>query len=110
MSKIHLYTRGTCIMLKKYGLEDVPSLFELMSHPEVFPYVRYKAHSLDDCYFTAQELISKEAEGELIMRTILNSNHEAIGTINLYDLQDGAGFLNTWIGRPYFGQGHSQIS
>lgn len=97
-------------MLKKCELKDVPTLFELMSHPDVFPFVRYKANTLDECYFATKEMIELESERDLISRTILNESEEAIGTINLYDLYENSGFLNTWIGQPYFGNGYSKVS
>ncbi len=31
-----------------------------------------------------------------------------IGTISLYDIQENAGFLGTWIGKPYHGKGYNQ--
>ena len=34
------------IMLKKRDLHDSHVLFELMAHPDVFPFVRHKAYFL----------------------------------------------------------------
>ncbi|MBN8236059.1 GNAT family N-acetyltransferase [Halobacillus kuroshimensis] len=95
-------------MLKKRELHDAPVLFDLMSHPEVFPYVRHKASSSDEFYFLTKQTIEAEDRGELVSRTILDEWAQPIGTINLFDIQEGRGFLATWIGRPYFGMGYNK--
>ncbi|MFD1020620.1 GNAT family N-acetyltransferase [Thalassobacillus hwangdonensis] len=97
-------------MLKKRDLHDAPVLFELMSHPEVFPYVRHKAYSSDEFYFLTKHTLEAEENGELISRTILDEWGHPIGTINLFDITDGKGFLATWIGQPYFGKGYNRIA
>lgn len=95
-------------MLKKRDLHDAPALFELMKHPEVFPFVRHKAYSTDEFYFLTKHTIEAEENGELISRTITDEYHHPIGTINLFDIEDNKGFLATWIGQPYFGKGYNQ--
>lgn len=95
-------------MLKKRELTDAHALFELMKHPEVFPFVRHKAYSYEEFLFLTKQTIEAEEQGELISRTILDEWGNPIGTINLFDIQDGAGFLGTWLGRPYFGKGYNQ--
>ncbi|WP_173917137.1 GNAT family N-acetyltransferase [Halobacillus sp. Marseille-Q1614] len=95
-------------MLKKRDLHDVPVLFDLMIHPEVFPYVRQKASTSDEFYFLTKQTLEAEERGELISRTILDEWGQPIGTINLFDIQDNKGFLATWIGQPYFGKGYNQ--
>ncbi|MFG6120704.1 GNAT family N-acetyltransferase [Thalassobacillus sp. B23F22_16] len=95
-------------MLKKRDLHDAPVLFELMSHPEVFPYVRHKAYSSDEFYFLTRQTIEAEENGELISRTIVDDWNHPIGTINLFDITDNKGFLATWIGQPYFGKGYNR--
>lgn len=95
-------------MLKTRDLHEVPVLFELLSHPEVYPYVREKADTSDGYYFITKKTIEAENRGELISRTILDEYDQPIGTINLFDIQDHYGFLATWIGRPYFGKGYNQ--
>ncbi|WP_082234843.1 GNAT family N-acetyltransferase [Halobacillus massiliensis] len=95
-------------MLKKRDLHDVPVLFDLMIHPEVFPYVRQKASNSDEFYFLTKQTLEAEERGELISRTILDEWGQPIGTINLFDIQDNKGFLATWIGQPYFGKGYNQ--
>ncbi|MBH0231124.1 GNAT family N-acetyltransferase [Halobacillus yeomjeoni] len=97
-------------MLKKRDLHEAPVLYELMSHPEVFPYVRHKASSTDEFYFVTKQTIEAEDRGELISRTILDEWEQPIGTINLFDVQDNKGFLATWIGKPYFGKGYNKIA
>ena len=97
-------------MLKKHDLHDVPQLYELMKHPDVFPFVRHKAYSSDEFYFLTRQMIEKERNGELISRTILDEHHQPAGTINLFDIEDKKGFLATWIGVPYFGKGYNQMA
>jgi RimJ/RimL family protein N-acetyltransferase len=95
-------------MLKTRELNEVPVLFELMSHPEVFPYVRHKAYSVDEFYFITKKTMEDEENGTLISRTILDEYQQPIGTINLFDIEDNFGFLATWIGKPYFGKGYNK--
>jgi len=97
-------------LLKKRDLQDSHVLFELMSHPDVFPFVRQKAYSYDEFVFVTKQTIEAEERGELISRTILDDWGAPIGTINLYDIQDGAGFLGTWIGKPYHGKGYNAVA
>ncbi len=97
-------------MLKKRDLHEVPVLFELMSHPEVFPYVRHKATTTDEFYFITKKTIEAEERGELISRTILDEYQQPIGTINLFDIENNHGFLATWIGQPYFGKGYNRLA
>ncbi|ASN06881.1 GNAT family N-acetyltransferase [Virgibacillus necropolis] len=95
-------------MLKKRDLHEVPALFDLLIHPEVYPYVRHKAETSDEFYFITKQIIEAEENGELISRTILDEFQQPIGTINLFDVQQGYGFLATWIGKPYFGKGYNK--
>jgi RimJ/RimL family protein N-acetyltransferase len=98
---------GGIHMLKKRDVHDCHILFELMTHPEVFPFVRQKAYSHDEFVFVTKQTIEAEERGELISRTILDDWGAPIGTINLYDVQNNAGFLGTWIGKPYHGKGYN---
>jgi RimJ/RimL family protein N-acetyltransferase len=107
MEKICPAIRRDTKMLKKRDLQDSHVLFELMSHPDVFPFVRQKAYSYDEFVFVSKQTIEAEERGELISRTILDDWGAPIGTINLFDIQDGAGFLGTWIGKPYHGKGYN---
>lgn len=97
-------------MLKIRDLHEVPALFELLIHPEVFPYVRQKAATSDEYYFIIKQAIEAEEKGELISRTILDEYQQPIGTINLFDIENNRGFLATWIGQPYFGKGYNKIA
>lgn len=97
-------------MLKIRDLIEVPTLFELSTHPEVYPYLRQKANTVDEFYFLTKQTIEAEEKGRLISRTILDEFEQPIGTINLFDIQDHSGFLATWIGQPYFGQGYNQMA
>jgi RimJ/RimL family protein N-acetyltransferase len=97
-------------MLKKRDLHEVPVLFELMSHPDVFPYVRHKATTSDEFYFITKKTIEAEEQGELISRTIVDEYQQPIGTINLFDIENNHGFLATWIGQPYFGKGYNRAA
>jgi RimJ/RimL family protein N-acetyltransferase len=96
------------MILKKRELQDCQALYELMVHPEVFPFVRQKAHSYEEFLFITKQTIEAEERGELISRTILDEWGNPIGTISLFDIQDGAGFLGTWLGKPYHGKGYNQ--
>ncbi|MEN2768282.1 GNAT family N-acetyltransferase [Ornithinibacillus xuwenensis] len=97
-------------MLKKRDLHEVPVLFELMSHPDVFPYVRHKATTSDEFYFITKKTIEAEEIGDLISRTIVDEYQQPIGTINLFDIEQNHGFLATWIGQPYFGKGYNRLA
>lgn len=97
-------------MLKKRDLHDCHELFELMAHPDVFPFVRQKANSYEEFVFITKQTIEAEEQGELISRTILDKWGAPIGTINLYDIQEGAGFLGTWLGKPYHGKGYNNLA
>jgi RimJ/RimL family protein N-acetyltransferase len=94
-------------MLKKRDLHDSHVLFELMSHPDVFPFVRQKCDSYEEFIFMTKQTIEAEERGELISRTILDEWGNPIGTINLFDIEDNAGFLGTWLGKPYHGKGYN---
>ncbi|SHN28524.1 GNAT family N-acetyltransferase [Gracilibacillus kekensis] len=97
-------------MLKKRDVQDAPVLFDLMSDPEVFPYVRHKVNTSDEFYFLTKQTIEAEENGELISRTIVDEQYNPIGTINLFDIENNAGFLATWIGKPYFGKGYNKLA
>jgi len=97
-------------MLKKRDLQDCQALYELMVHPEVFPFVRLKATSLEEYIFMTKQVMESEARGELISRTILDEWGSPIGTISLYDIQENAGFLGTWLGKPYHGKGYNKLA
>lgn len=97
-------------MLKIRDLHEVPTLFELASHPEVYPYLRHKAQTLDEFYFLTRQTIEAEENGLLISRTILNEFEQPVGTINLFDIHNRSGFLATWLGKPYFGQGYNKMA
>ncbi|MGO4528467.1 GNAT family N-acetyltransferase [Paenibacillus sp. 2TAF8] len=95
-------------MLKKRELHECQSLHSLMMDPAVSPYVRYACQSQEEFMFLTRQLIAEEEQGTAITRTILNELGTAIGTIDLYHIVNHTGFLATWIGAPYFGQGYSQ--
>lgn len=99
---------GDFFMLKKRDTQECNILFELMMHPEVFPFVRDKAYTQDEFVFLTKKTIELEESGQLISRTILDEWETPIGTINLYDIKDHAGFLGTWLGKPYHGKGYNQ--
>ncbi|MDP4083594.1 MAG: GNAT family N-acetyltransferase [Bacillota bacterium] len=97
-------------MLKKRDLHESYALFELMSHPDVFPFVRQKTNSCEEYLFITKQTIEAEERGELISRTILDEWDAPIGTINLYDIENNAGFLGTWLGKPYHGKGYNNLA
>jgi RimJ/RimL family protein N-acetyltransferase len=98
---------GGIFMLKKRDLHDSHTLYELMTHPDVFPFVRQKADSYEEFLFMTKQTIEAEERGELISRTILDEWGAPIGTINLFDIEDNAGFLGTWLGKPFHGKGYN---
>ena len=75
-------------MLKKRDLHDSHVLYELMAHPDVFPFVRQKAYSYEEYLFLTKQTIEAEERGELISRTILDEWGNPIGTITLFDVQE----------------------
>jgi len=95
-------------MLKKRELHESAELFELMTHPEVFPYVRQKASSAEEYAFMTRQVMVEEHFGKTVSRTITDDWGKPIGVITLFDVADGAGFLGTWIGKPYQGKGYNQ--
>ncbi len=97
-------------MLKKRDLQDCHALYELMVHPQVFPFVRQKAESYEEYMFLTKQTIEAEERGEIISRTILDEWGSPIGTISLFDIQDNAGFLGTWLGKPYHGHGYNKLA
>jgi len=97
-------------MLKKRDLHDSHGLYELITHPDVFPFVRQKATSYDEFLFITKQTIEAEERGELISRTILDEWGAPIGTINLYDIENNAGFLGTWLGKQYHGKGYNVLA
>ncbi|MBD8025096.1 GNAT family N-acetyltransferase [Ureibacillus sp. Re31] len=97
-------------MLKYRDLSETNELYQLMIHPTVFPFVRHKANSPEEYLFITKQLLEEEQLGKTISRTITDDWGQPIGTINLYDIQDGAGFLGTWIGAPYQGKGYNQAA
>ncbi|CAM3983381.1 GNAT family N-acetyltransferase [Lederbergia lenta] len=99
-------------MLKKRELtwHECHALYDLMAHPDVFPFVRQKAYSYEEFMFVTKQTIEAEERGELISRTIIDEWENPIGTINLYDIEGLAGFLGTWIGKPYHGKGYNILA
>jgi RimJ/RimL family protein N-acetyltransferase len=98
---------GGIFMLKKRDLHDSQTLYELMTHPDVFSFVRQKAASYEEFLFITKQTIEAEERGELISRTVLDEWGAPIGTINLFDIEENAGFLGTWLGKPYHGKGYN---
>jgi RimJ/RimL family protein N-acetyltransferase len=81
-----------------------------MTHPDVFPFVRHKVDSYEEYVFITKQTIEAEDAGQLISRTILDEWENPIGCISLYDIENGAGFLGTWLGKPYHGKGYNAIA
>jgi RimJ/RimL family protein N-acetyltransferase len=95
-------------MIKKRDLQECHELYDLLSHPDVLPFVRQKAASYEEFLFLTKQTVEAEERGELISRTIVDEWGNPIGTINLFDIQDNAGFLGTWLGKPYHGKGYNK--
>ena len=98
---------GGIFLLKKRDLHDSHTLYELITHPDVFPFVRQKAASYEEFLFITKQTIEAEERGELISRTILDEWGAPIGTISLFDIEENAGFLGTWLGKSYHGKGYN---
>ncbi len=98
------------MFLKKRDLIDSHKLYELMIDPAVFPFVRQKASSYEEFLFLTKQTIEAEERGEIISRTICDEWGTPIGTINLFDVNEHAGFLGTWLGKPYHGKGYNQAA
>lgn len=97
-------------MIKKRDVHESQALFELMTHPDVYPYVRQKASSSDELLFMIKQMIEAEDRGEVISRTIIDEWGNPAGTISLFDVQNNSGFLGTWLGKPYHGLGYNQAA
>ncbi|MFJ7678311.1 GNAT family N-acetyltransferase [Peribacillus sp. NPDC046944] len=97
-------------MLKKRDFADCFSLYEHMTHPDVFPFVRHKVDSYEEYVFITKQTIEAEEKGELISRTILDEWENPVGCISLYDIENGAGFLGTWLGKPFHGKGYNAVA
>lgn len=97
-------------MLKKHDVSDCYVLYELMTSPEVYPFVRYKAESLDQYMFWLKHLNALEEQKKVISRTILEEQGKPIGTISLFDIENKAGFLGTWLGVNYQGKGYNKVA
>ncbi|GER68525.1 alanine acetyltransferase [Weizmannia acidilactici] len=97
-------------MLKKRDCswQECCALYELMVHPDVFSFVRQKCYSQDEFLFMTKQMIEAEERGELVSRTILDEWENPIGVITLFDIENRAGFLGTWLGKPYHGKGYNQ--
>lgn len=107
---ISMPSNGGRKMLKKRELYESPTLYELMVHPDVFSFVRHKAYSHEEFLFLTKQTIEAEERGELVSRTILDEWGSPIGTINLFDINEHAGFLGTWLGKPYHGLGYNKLA
>ncbi|NCU17222.1 GNAT family N-acetyltransferase [Bacillus sp. P1(2020)] len=96
--------------LKKRNLSDCNQLYPLIIHPDVFPFVREKPNSYEEYLFLTKKVMEDEENGLLISRTILDEWETPIGVITLYDMNNGTGFLGTWLGKPYHGKGYNRIA
>jgi RimJ/RimL family protein N-acetyltransferase len=95
-------------MLKTICLTEATTLFSLMSHPDVYPYVRMKASCAEELMFILKQLIEEEQEGKTISRTITDEYGQIIGMISLYQIENGSGFLSTWLGKDFHGLGYNK--
>ena len=99
-------------MLKKYEITEIELqlLFEQMIHPEVYPFVRLKAESVEEYMFVVKRSVEAEQRGEMISRVIFNEINEPIGSIHLFDIKNHSGFLGTWIGKAHHGKGYNKLA
>lgn len=98
------------MLLKKRDLNECMALYPLLIHPDVYPFVRHKPKSYEEFLFITKQTIEAEERGEMISRTIIDEWDQPIGTINLYDIENHAGFLGTWLGKPYHGKGYNRLA
>ncbi len=103
----YTFIKGAFRMIKHRDLHETAQLYSLISHPSVFPYVRQKAQSAEEYLFMTKQLMEEEINGTAISRTIIDEWAQPIGTISIYDVDQGAGFLGTWLGYPYQGLGYN---
>jgi len=97
-------------MLKKRNVQDCEVLYDLLIHPDVFPFVRNKPRSLAEYMFMTKKAMDEEEMGRKISRIVLDEWDQPIGTINLFDVKENAGFLATWLGKPFHGKGYNQAA
>ena len=53
-------------MIKRRELQECNELFELLSHPSVFPFVRQKAKTADEFWFMTSQLMEDEENGKVV--------------------------------------------
>lgn len=94
-------------MLRRTEVQDARVLYEQLIHPDVYPFVRHKVKTLEEYYFLTRKIIDEDAQGKIIARTILNDWGQPIGTITLWDIKRGSGYLGTWIGKEFHGSGYN---
>lgn len=109
---IHISSLEVENMLKRREMNEQEQhvLFELMTHPDVFPFVRQKATTFDEFMILNKQTIEAEERGDIISRIIVDEWKNPIGTINLFDIQEQCGFLGTWIGKDYHGKGFNTLA
>lgn len=100
----------TMLTTRNLSERELRILFELMIHPDVFPFVRQKATTFKEFVALNEQMIQDEKNGILISRVILDEFNNPIGTINLFDVNNQNGFLGTWLGKPYHGQGYNALA
>lgn len=100
----------TMLTTRNLSERELRILFELMMHPDVFPFVRQKATTFEEFVALNDQVIKDEMNGILISRVILDEFKNPIGTINLFDIYNQNGFLGTWLGKPYHGQGYNFLA
>lgn len=89
-------------------IQECEQLLTHMNHPDVYPFVREKSANVSHLLFLTKNLIEQEERGECITRTIMNEKGQAVGCISLYDIHEKQGFLATWIGKEFHGNGMNQ--
>lgn len=99
-------------MLKKYDLTELELqlLFEQMIHPDIYPFIRLKAKSIEEYKFVVKRKLEAEQQGTMISRVIFNELNEPIGSIHLFDIENHTGFLGTWIGKKHHGKGYNKLA
>jgi RimJ/RimL family protein N-acetyltransferase len=89
-------------------LSDAPILFKYISNPKIMQFSRIKPNCVGEMMKSIHDLIVDEHNGKVIARAIVNQFNYPIGMIILWDVDNGEGFLATWLGEDYWGKGYNE--
>jgi ribosomal-protein-alanine N-acetyltransferase len=106
--------RGPRLELRVLGADDVPSLFELGSDPDVtrfFSWGPYREQAEAAAYVESLDR-QREAGERLELGIVESASGALIGVTGLSELsrRDRRAVLGTWLGRPHWGTGANRES